>query len=1117
MPSSNNYSTTGAASASTQVNGVSTSNGIGTPLAGITPGQLIKPLGLPIAPTQPPPFRSGTSQSPSLSTASSQPAAIQPPALQQPTYSQPTVAQSPMFRPPSQSMGSQPTSKPFQPPIPQPPLFKPVQPVAAPGSQARSTQPQFSTTYNGVSGPPVRPPTFSSTTVSGNAPSLVNSSSTSPSPALFSNNLKPLNGNDSTSRPNSAGSYPVNSSATQSSNASVAFANSHFKPMPAQTGPILRPPTNSSSQPMSSIPSVLPSSSVHSAAVFSAPVRPYYSSAPPTSSPVPPTSKPVPMTSTNYPTYPAPPNASIPRPPLFGGANFNAPNISQQTPAFTRPPTGFSAPVSKPPPPPNIQQQQLIKQQQANQHAAQQQQQHQQFSHQQQQFSHQQQQQQQQFSQQQFSQQQFSNASGGYRSAVTQDGWNKAWGTDYVDLLQQRHILPPEKVHPPKPVLAQEFVKNCHHDILRSTFTKVPETKNLLQKAKIPFEEFQYDPVSQTYGDPSRRPEVREATIEYIAPSEYMLRPPQPAAYLWLLDTSRQAVDTGYLKIVCDTLLENIEGIPGDRRALIGFMTFSSTVQFYLMAEGSNSVNMLEVGDLDDIFVPHPDDLLVNIEEQRDQIIELLKTLPQTHADTTHTQSALGPALTAAFKLLSPLGGRITVLTCLLPSVGPGALKPREDPNQRASSDVLHLNPATDFYKKLALDCSGQQIAVDLFTLNSQYIDLATLSGISKFSGGCVNHFPNFHVHLNPPLVAPFVSCLTRYITRKIGFEAVMRIRATRGLAITNFHGHFFVRSPDLLSLPNINPDAGFAMQVCIEEPLHNIRTAAFQAALLYTSSRGERRIRVHTLCLPVTGNLPDVLHGADQQAAIALLARMAVDRCIGSTSTDARDALVNASVDVLTAYRNSLSQSPGRALVAPHNLKLWPLYTLALLKSVSFRTGLSTKLDDRVYNMCELKTLPTQALITAVYPDLYPIHSLSETGALSINEEVVPQPPRLQLSAEHLSMDGVYLADAGSRIVIYIRSGVSAEWLQQVMEVEHYGALPQIRHGLPELDTPTSRLLNTFIRYLNSKRPYSSPIVVLREDSAARQQFTQLLVEDRCEGAKSYVEFVQFLASSVK
>ena len=48
------------------------------------------------------------------------------------------------------------------------------------------------------------------------------------------------------------------------------------------------------------------------------------------------------------------------------------------------------------------------------------------------------------------------------------------------------------------------------------------------------------------------------------------------------------------------------------------------------------------------------------------------------------------------------------------------------------------LGPSTDFYKKMALDCSGQQIAVDLFAMGSQYADIASLSGISKFSGGQV-------------------------------------------------------------------------------------------------------------------------------------------------------------------------------------------------------------------------------------------------------------------------------------------------------------------------------------------------------------------------------------------
>lgn len=71
-------------------------------------------------------------------------------------------------------------------------------------------------------------------------------------------------------------------------------------------------------------------------------------------------------------------------------------------------------------------------------------------------------------------------------------------------------------------------------------------------------------------------------------------------------------------------------------------------------------------------------------------------------------------------------------ISCL-PNYGPGSLKPREDPNQRNNSKNTNLNPATDFYKKLALDCSGVHLAVDLFVVNAQFVDLST---ISKFELG---------------------------------------------------------------------------------------------------------------------------------------------------------------------------------------------------------------------------------------------------------------------------------------------------------------------------------------------------------------------------------------------
>lgn len=81
-------------------------------------------------------------------------------------------------------------------------------------------------------------------------------------------------------------------------------------------------------------------------------------------------------------------------------------------------------------------------------------------------------------------------------------------------------------------------------------------------------------------------------------------------------------------------------------------------------------------------------------------------------------------------------GGRVTVFQTCLPNAGPGALQSREDPNNRSSKEVPHLGPATDYYKRLALECSGQQISVDLFILNSQYCDVATLG---EWGGGVIN------------------------------------------------------------------------------------------------------------------------------------------------------------------------------------------------------------------------------------------------------------------------------------------------------------------------------------------------------------------------------------------
>ncbi|XP_055374325.1 protein transport protein Sec24A [Condylostylus longicornis] len=760
--------------------------------------------------------------------------------------------------------------------------------------------------------------------------------------------------------------------------------------------------------------------------------------------------------------------------------------------------------------------------------------------------------------------------------SVTQQGFNRLWGQDIIDLMQHRHILSSTTIQIPKITLSNQFQEsvNCNPDIMRCTLNKIPENNSLLQKSRLPLgilvhpfrdinslpviqcpnivrcrlcrtyinpfvhfvdskmwkcnlcyrvnelpDDFHYDPASKTYGDVTRRPEVRSSTIEFIAPSEYMLRPPQPAIYLFLFDVSILAQQSGYLDVACSALLKYLDDMPGDARAQVGFIAYNSHIHFYNIAEGSNQPREMTLVDIEDPFIPCPDNLLVNLKECKELVKDLLSKLPTRFADSHDPGSCLGAALQVAFKLMMSSGGRVTVFQTCLPNKGVGLLEPREDPNNRSSKDVAHLNPATDFYKRHALECSGYQIAVDLFVLNQQYVDLATISGISKHSGGSIHHFPLFQ-KTKPHHVDSFKQCLKRYLTGKIGFEAVMRIRCTRGLQVHTFHGNFFVRSTDLLSLPNVNPDAGYGMQISYEENLSDVKTICFQAALLYTNSDGERRIRVHTLCLPVTNNLNEVMHSADSQAIVGLLSKMAVDRSLTSSLADAREAFINATIDILSAFKLGQNYAGGQSgqLMAPKNLALLPLYILALLKHMAFRVGTSTRLDDRISAMNAMKNLPLDQLMKYIYPEFYQIDALFyNLPEHADEEESLPDIPLLQLTAEFLDSRSMFLIDSGQLIIIYVGLNVPQNILENVLGVKSTAEIPDICYNLPSIDTAENFALKSFIDHLNEEKPYLPTIQIIRDTSTCKSTFMGKLVDDRSDSSLSYYEFLQHLRTQVK
>lgn len=452
---------------------------------------------------------------------------------------------------------------------------------------------------------------------------------------------------------------------------------------------------------------------------------------------------------------------------------------------------------------------------------------------------------------------------------------------------------------------------------------------------------FDWDSTVQRPADRSQRPELNYSVVEFVAPQEYMVRPPQPLVYLFLMDVSYASVTNGLLATAARCIKESLDRIPNaDRRTRLGFLAVDSSLHYFTIPrDGSenNDPKMLVVSDLDEPFLPIPGDLLVTLSECRENIERFLDKLQDMFQNTQNGGCAMGSALRAGYKLISHVGGKLTVLTSSLPNVGHGHLTPREDKKVLGTSkENSLLQTASSFYKSFAVECSKAQVSVDMFLFSSQYQDVASLSNLPRYTGGQTYYYPGWNAARTEDAIK-FAREFSDYLSAEIGLEAVLRVRATTGLRMSAFYGNFFNRSTDLCAFPAFPRDQAYVVEVAIEENMTK-PVVCLQTAVLHTTCNGERRIRVLTLALPTTQNLADVYASADQQAIATFFSHKAVERALSSGLESARDALQSKIVELLSTYRKELAGGSvgGGGLQFPANLRALPVLFLALTKNVS-------------------------------------------------------------------------------------------------------------------------------------------------------------------------------------
>ncbi|KEF61096.1 uncharacterized protein A1O9_02661 [Exophiala aquamarina CBS 119918] len=634
--------------------------------------------------------------------------------------------------------------------------------------------------------------------------------------------------------------------------------------------------------------------------------------------------------------------------------------------------------------------------------------------------------------------------------------------------------------------------------------------------------------VSGVRVDRLQRPELMLGTVEYLVPKEYWAKEPVPLRWLFLVDVTQEAINRGLLHSVCQGVLnalygherdedENEEtvasGLPAGTK--IGIVTYDKEVQFYNLTAGLATAQMMVMTDLEDPFVPLAEGLFVDPYESKDVITSLLQSIPTMFTLVKNPEPALLPTLNAALAALSATGGKIICSLSTLPTWGPGRLHLRDDGKGRDTDHEKKLfTTEHPLWKKTASAMVTAGIGVDFFlaAAGGGYMDVATIGHMSRLTGGEMFFYPNF--------VAPRDSLkleteIKHSLHRETGYQALMKVRCSNGLQVSSYYGSFLQNSFGAdLEFGTIDADKAIGVTFSYDGKLDAKLDAHFQAALLYTSATGQRRVRCINVVAGVNEGATETMRTVDQDAVVNILAKEASFRISEKSLKDLRAAITEKTIDVLSGYRKNFSGShPPGQLVLPEHLKEFAMYTLGLIKSRAFKGGVEPT-DRRVHSARFLRSAGVTESALYLYPRIYALHNFQPEDCFANAETFqLVVPPTLRASFARVEEGGVYLIDNGQIMLIWLHSQTSPNLLEDLFGEgkQSLQDLDPMLNDLPVLETHLNAQVRNLIAYLSTVRGSKAATFTLARQGLDGSEFeyARMLVEDRNNEAQSYVDWL--------
>ena len=177
--------------------------------------------------------------------------------------------------------------------------------------------------------------------------------------------------------------------------------------------------------------------------------------------------------------------------------------------------------------------------------------------------------------------------------------------------------------------------------------------------------------------------------------------------------------------------------------------------------------------------------------------------------------------------------------------------------------------PQSKFYSDLGQECVSVGCSVDLFLFNNAYVDVATLSQVTRLTGGQLYKYTYFQPETDGER---FIKDLEHDLSRPVVFDAIMRVRTSTGVRPVDFYGSFYMANTTDTELASINSDSAVACEIKHDDKLTEEDGVYIQVAVLFTSCSGQRRLRVLNLSLNTGVSMADMYRNCESFRASHIL-----------------------------------------------------------------------------------------------------------------------------------------------------------------------------------------------------------------------------------------------------